>query len=229
MKGIEFPPNINLDDYSKLWEFLEQLPVLEDKLPEKCAPDIWNSATDNFIKGFHGIYFSGSLHFDENSMFSLKLDPMRWDRTHRLGRRFGMDRFLELDIPHLTGSYVPKSNQLRDVDREIIENWLIDPKTRAAAGHSLLGRLWKPFFQKPKERKEKKQGSTKLYNDEPDAANRLYFFAIDEFKTQPPIGIQKLLDSFRPTGLNGHQSFLKLFARTALGKIILSCKALLIY
>lgn len=221
---IDFPEPAVLDDYTILWRFLKSVPALEGKLfLERCSETIWELASGDFSHGFRGVVFSGSLRFNIDGsgkpLFHFRLLPMKLDLSHRLGRRFMDDRFLEIDMPALTGRDIPQS--LRKVGArgyDIVCNWLVGSR------HPLLGRFWKPFFAKtlppPKKRK---RDSDKSEVDEIAFSNRLYFFALDgveiglpKTETRAVMTIQELLDAIRPTEENETQPFLKLYARTSL-------------
>ncbi|TVY46044.1 RNA-dependent RNA polymerase [Lachnellula subtilissima] len=221
-------------DYELLWKALRGLPVLQGKeFPEKSEQVAWNVAQiKEFQKGPHGLVFSGSLRFNESSptgpFFRLQLNPMRLDLSHRLGRRLGPDRFLDLDTPHLSGRGVPKILQdLGEQGRELVINHLVD------GTHRLFGRTWKPFHCKPKDTKELKRDILKDFNEEASSAtaHRVFFFAVDgegfrivKHPLRDPsypdsharIDIPTLLNMVRPTRKNTHQSYLKLFSRTSL-------------
>lgn len=232
---IEIPDPSPFSDYDLLWKALRGLPALKDKeFPERSERQAWLAAQENYIKGPHGVLLSGSLKFNSGSsptdpFFKLRLHPMKLDLSHRLGRRFGQDRFLELDIPHLAGRHVPRLLQeLGDRGRDLVIEYLVD------GVHLLCGRNWKPFHCKPKE-KDRKRDILKDYNDDDASAAatayRLFFFAVDgngfrivksplqetsyagnHFK----LSISALLNLLRPTRKNTNESYLKLFSRTAL-------------
>ena len=227
---IGFPELSNMNDYDALWRFLKNLPALKGMpFPERCGREVWASALDDYRRGFRGVMLAGSLRFNNSAItgpfFRFQLDPMKLDLSHRLGRRYGNDRFLEIDIPHLTGRHIPRTlSDLGDRGREIIVEWLVDGK------HQFLGRLWKPFHTKAKDRirRDRKQDAA----EDPETAHRLYFFAVDgngfrdkmslfpdvrDAVVHSPISIKSLLNSIRPTRENTTEPFLKLFARTSLG------------
>ncbi|TVY45153.1 RNA-dependent RNA polymerase [Lachnellula occidentalis] len=222
-------------DYEFLWKALKDLPVLQGKeFPEKSEQVAWNAAQvkEEFQKGPHGLSFAGSLRFNESSptgpFFRLQLKPMRLDLSHRLGRRLGADRFLDLDMPNLSGRGVPKILQdLGDRGRELVIDHLVD------GTHRLFGRTWKPFHCKPKDTKELKRDILKDFNEEASSAtaHRVFFFAVDGEgfrivkrplrdpsypENHPRIDIPNLLNMVRPTRKNTDQSYLKLFSRTSL-------------
>jgi hypothetical protein len=207
-----------LDDYNILWRFLRGISALEGKpFPERCSEKLWNLASGNFTDGFRSVVLSGSLRFApgsaSNSFFQFRLAPMKLDLSHRLGRRFGHDRFLEIDIPDFTGRNLPKSFKAVGArGPEIIHNWLVSSR------HPLVGRYWQPFFLKSIERKERKR-EVKNEEEEVAAVQKIYCFAVggvgvgtdNHIET-----IEQLLNAIRPIEENRHQPFLKLFTRTSL-------------
>lgn len=228
MKDLKLPVSLIPDDYDALWEFLKDLPALKGRpFPERCSKQAWNAASGNFEAGFRAVVLAGSLKFTynpnpEDSLFNFQLQPMKLDMSHRLGRRFGNDRFMEIDVPHFTGRQIPKILQgLGEQGLVTLLDWLID------GTHSMLGRTWKPFHLKSERPKKKKKEESQIG----DHHNRVYFFAVtgegflivanplQDAQLSPPrymMSVQAMLDLVRPTRKNKEQSFLKFFARTDL-------------
>lgn len=230
LKEVEFSPSPFLTDYDTLWRFLKALPNLQGKpFPERCSLETWEAALGDFHHGTRAVYMNGSLRFnlvvEARPLFRLQLGALRLDSSHRAGRCFGHDRFLEIDMPSLTGDHVPRCLQLvRKRGSEVIIEWLVDQS------HRLLDRLWKPFHLKPKERKERKADTSQKPTADPEPVHRVFFFAVDgnDFieggmradasKPYVKLTIAMLLNCIRPTRKNVKQSFLKLFSRTSLGE-----------
>ncbi|PQE30188.1 hypothetical protein CJF32_00003667 [Rutstroemia sp. NJR-2017a WRK4] len=232
MDEFDFPYVDEWLDYDVLWGFLRRSPVFRDKkFPERCEQEAWNTAKNGYKLGFRGVVFAASLCLSPNnpvSLFSLKLQPLKLDYSHRLERRFGNDRFLELEVPNIEGRTQSHnaSKSEPNVWQSLID-WLVD------ADHQLLGRTWKAFFVKPKEDrkgdKKKRSSSLKSESDGSDASKafRVYLFATDgigiskassskKISGHVAMKVQGLLDCIRPTQENSHQPYTKLFARTAL-------------
>ena len=220
------------DDYETLWRFLRNHPLLAGKqFPEKCGQDVWSAAAKDFSSGFRGVKFSAKLVYSPTNtgpLFVFKLQPMVLEYSHRLGRKLGNDRFFEIEVPNIEGYKVPKFlKRLDGGGRTTIINWLVD------VSHKMLGRIWESFFVKDSETKKvkiKKQNKKKSPADEVDSSPtfRVYFFAVDGYgfrmrgsrateNLHVKITRAELLNTIRPTRKNGYQTFLKLFARTALG------------
>jgi hypothetical protein len=230
LEDFNAPVSDALKDYDTLWSKLKVLPGIENSdLPERCGKDVWAAALNGFQRGPYAVVLGGTFHFNNEAsqpLFRLHLEPMKLDLSYRLGRRFGNDRFFEICIPALTGKHLPKLlAELGDQGRQIVYDWLIDTP------HTLLGRSWKPFSLKPKERRPR---NAEVGNEVSgvDPAFRVYFFAVDghgfvddrELIQNPENGknakmtVAELLNRVRPTRKNLEQPYLKLFSRTTLGK-----------
>lgn len=118
------------------------------------------------------VVYAASLDFSSgHSSRSLQLtvQPMKLEQPHRLGRKYGSDRFLELLIPSPDSSNLPAS--LRD-DASFFKtliSWLGEQ-------HAFCGRFWRPFYTKS-------SGSRKPVKDivfgpppRPVFADRIFFF-----------------------------------------------------
>ncbi|EKD16851.1 uncharacterized protein L3040_001132 [Drepanopeziza brunnea f. sp. 'multigermtubi'] len=204
----------SLKDYETLWAHLRGLEVLRDKpFPERSSKEAWASALEKYESGFRAVVLAASLHFspdEDETFFKLKLSPLKLEKSYRLGRRFGHDRFLEICIPQLSGRNIPSAlAAMGERGPSIIIEWLVD------STHRFIGRSWKPFMVKDKERPKKQILMVKDV-ESVDAAFRVFFFAVDGCKDRPKISIPKLLECVRPSQGNEHESYLKLFNRTTL-------------
>lgn len=175
--------------------------------------------------------FGGCLHFksdEDDAFFRLKLDPLKLELSHRLGRRFGHDRFFEILMPQLSGRHIPSAlATLGSRGPPIIIKWLVETT------HRLIGWSWKPFMVKDKEGRKNKPIVTKDV-EVVDTAFRIFFFAVDGPKFvkkdrlithpdprvgRPKMSMPVLLDCVRPLNArNEGQPFLKFFNRTTLGR-----------
>jgi hypothetical protein len=227
MSDLIFPAELDCKDYNCLWQFLKAHPALRGKVfPTSCGKDVWAASLNGFLCRSRGVVLSGSLSFSTggSSLFQFRLEPMQLDRQHRLGRRLGNDRFLEIDMSQLKGRHIPSvMKKLGEECRAMVIEWLVD------SDHSIFGRIWKPFFVKPKKETQHQKPKGDL-PDDGGPGYLVYFFAVDgpgftDFSDHiPPLGakdfkfdIPRLLNLIRPTGENTTESFLKLFARTPLG------------
>jgi hypothetical protein len=233
LDGFILPDNPHWDNYDSLWRFLKGLPVLKNRpFPELSSKQAWAACEDQFRRGSRGVAMSGSLRYHDGStstgpLFRFQLEPLRLEQTYRLRRRFGNDRFLELDIPNLTGRRVPKVLQRCRSGKSIVIEWLFQDM------HPIFGRFWVPFCTRPKEGKERKIGTVEPQNElDKGTAHRIFFFAVhgvgfndnhgtpkesETVETRSAMSVEALLNWIRPTWENRHESYLKLFARTPLG------------
>jgi hypothetical protein len=212
LEGL-IPLPSNLEDQDTLHAFFKDFPPLKGlPLPERCPSEVWAAALNGYRRGSHAVVFAGSLQVTSGgSPLQLQLAPLKLDRSHRLGRRWGHDRFLEIIVP-----------QFASCHQKVIYDWLVD------SAHPLLGRNWMPFHTKPKDRVRKQGGSRE---NSKEAAVRMFFFATSgigfcnnteaihdpDYSGNPPImSIPVLLNRIRPTRKNGSKPALKLYARTDL-------------
>lgn len=149
MDSLHFQYEPILNDQTKLWDRLRRLGAFEGKVfPEKTRSEAWNAAiSDSFRSTDQVVVLTASLALSSaraGPLFKLTLQPLRLDLPHRLDRRFGSDRFLELIIPSPYTKDVKnlsKGNHSAIIDS--IHNWLVKDS------HVLLGRTWKSFCTKP--------------------------------------------------------------------------------
>lgn len=213
-----------IDDYRELWSSLGSLVKRHAKsLPERSSDSAWNRATRNY----DCVSLTGDLKFAEQAggtIFDFSLKPMKVEKSYRLARNFGGDRFCVLGMPGITNEYLPgylRGNHIAVY--ESITNRLGDTCL------NLLGRVWRAFYSKPEPSKKTRRGNQTSLNE---TKHRLYFFACDghDFKRDRPrgeidprkaqrfpISVDKFLDWFMPFERNRDQPCLKLFARLSLG------------
>lgn len=217
-------------DYSNLWDILKRMETMNGKsFPEKVGKEAWAAANNEFRQGHRGLTQRGSLRYNRSStgpLFKFFLGPLKLDLTHRLSRRFGCDRFLEIDMPNLSSNRIPKVMQdLGPSAKTIVIKWL-------GSMHQIMGRIWVPFSTKPRERRQRKDSRQQSHPDvDSEPIVRLYFFAIhgDDFRESdgtPKVSetmysrsswsVGNLLNWVRPTSENKDQPAHKLYARTTL-------------
>jgi hypothetical protein len=233
--GLQHPNWSKLLDYDCLWTFLKSLPELEGKIfPDRSSKNAWRASQGNFKHGaFEGVTLSATLRIRKaknGPLLRLSLQPLVTNLSHRLGRRFGNDRFLEISIPNL--SKIPLTNngdENKDTRQEIIR-WI----THTA--HQFLGREWKPFSIKDI-KKRKATIELKPFEEETGGNSQMFFFAIDgvDFKVgrglperdehpenHTKCSVQEMLNWLIPfeQSKNSNQPFLKLFSRITLGILV---------
>ncbi|KAL7626367.1 hypothetical protein AAE478_003139 [Parahypoxylon ruwenzoriense] len=214
-----------------LWTKLQALPSFQGKsFPEKSRPEAWAAAlNDNFCTADEVVVLTASLTANTSKTgppFNLRLNPLRLDLPHRLSRRFGSDRFLEVVVPSM-GSQALKNFGEHAI--ESIQRWLIND------AHVLLGRVWTSFFIKPSLPKKVSNENTLVPQTKIIHQERIYMFAEDGYDfhrleakeccspkgevvdKHTKMGRGSLIDWLLQIPNNQEQSVLKLFSRIALG------------
>jgi len=93
--------------YDKSWEnqnalrsVLYQRPEFRPHaFPEMSSDDAWAAALSSFHSRGRSVDLSAVLDFNmapSGPLFILSMLPLKLDDSHRLSRRFGSDRFLEI-------------------------------------------------------------------------------------------------------------------------------------
>lgn len=200
--------------------------------PEQPSSDAWAAALDSFHSRGQSVVLSATLDFNKarsGPLFILRMGPLKLDDSHRLSRRFGSDRFLEVLYPSPNSTNVPAALRGEDA-REAANKWL------ARGVHRLAGRHWAAFYTK--DAGYKKPTKDLLLGPDSTKAvfkDRTYFFAIDghDFRTPSPknslpskdqkvtartrLSVYMMLDWLLQLRKNTNQPYLKLFSRIALG------------
>ena len=212
-------------EYEELWSLLSKRWANTEKpMPEQSSSAAWKRTEGKF----EGVTLSGELSFSkksEDSVFDLRLRPLKLEQSYRLSRAFGGDRFFVLGIPGLDQKELPSHLQ-RDAEsfRAEVISWIANTE------HHFLGRSWRAFYVKPQQFGQRFRRAIAPG----EAKYRIFFFAVngedfpalnDAAKNAPgsqmfrqPMSIEALLDWFMPAKSNLNQPALKLFARLQLGK-----------
>ncbi|KAI0841638.1 RNA dependent RNA polymerase-domain-containing protein [Hypoxylon sp. FL0890] len=227
---FEYDPSWT-DDQNIMWTTLQAQPIFRGKsFPEKSRPEAWTAAlNDKFGTEGQVVILTASLTANTSKtgpLFILKLNPLKLDLPHRLSRRFGSDRFLELVIPSMGSQDV---RNFGESAIESIQRWLVYDC------HVLLGRVWTSFFLKPSLPKKITNENTLGPQTKTIHQERIYLFAEDgnDFNRLgtadhwspkgEPVGMHtkmrrdSLIDWLLQISNNQKQPLLKLFSRIALG------------
>lgn len=212
----------------RLYGILWQHPAFQGKAfparPDHMAWDASLASNPAVLPHDAQVVYAASVDFTSNKTkpFRLTLQPVKLDDPHRLARKFGPDRFMELLIPSPDSSNLPNFIAKDDNFFADLIRWL-------SGTHAFCGRLWKPFYTKS-------GGSRKPIRDiqfgpdpRPVFKDRIYFFAESH---ENPRSMAWRADSLQIMARhkmlhwafdfnqqkNRNQPVLKLFQRTALGK-----------
>lgn len=183
-------------------------------LPAASDPDTWAMANRGISDKHQHVVFTASLEFtgtQSDHPLRLRLHPLKLDKPHRLGRKYGADRFLELLVPSPDSSNLPGVIKDKPFYDELV-NWLTQEP------HAFCGRHYKPFYLKSGGQRKPLRHLQFGPEPKPVYTDRVYLFAEDGIDEQPstPVGsmISWALDL--KGGKNDSQPVLKLFQRLAL-------------
>lgn len=219
-------------NYDKLWAFLKGQPALRDKqLPHRSETAAWDAACKDFRHLSKMVVLSASLvlsNLRDGPLFSFQLQPLKLDMSHRLGRRFGHDRFFEMKLPTLVGSkFAKQMPEMEGTGSRLVISWLV------REAHEFLGRQWRPFYVKDGRVKRKNTSILEKMQSDPSLSHRMYFYAengidfIDENVIHPKdsspekrckMSVSDLITWLIHPEENKMQPYLKLFSRISLGK-----------
>ncbi|KAH7162123.1 RNA dependent RNA polymerase-domain-containing protein [Dactylonectria estremocensis] len=183
--NLEYKPGDDWHDQAKFRGKLALHRLFVGKgLPPPCDANSWTAGLATFSSADKIVTLSVELMCNTDAslpLFQLKLQPPRLELGHRLGRRFGGDRFLEVTLPSPNGKDVPSFvKQSADGPEQIIK-WLTDKP------HYFVGRSWAPFYTVDVKKKIK---DTQDPQDAKKTRNifqqRVHFFAVDGISFQLP-------------------------------------------
>ncbi|KAF4974034.1 hypothetical protein FZEAL_9027 [Fusarium zealandicum] len=143
-------------------------------LPPACDTAAWEAALGSFASQDKTVALLAEFVYgtdESDPLYRLKLHSPRLELGHRLGRRFGADRFMEIIMPSPTSRDAPDIIKQDEQGPGKIIKWLTD------SIHYFVGRSWVPFFTR---------GAKKTIKDSQPPhktitimQERVYFFATD--------------------------------------------------
>lgn len=187
-------------------------------LPPAADSDAWAMAADGPKDNKQHVVFTASLEFataKSNCPLRLRLQPLKLDKPHRLGRKYGADRFLELLVPSPDLSNLPSSLKDKPFYDDLLE-WL------ARRPHAFCGRCYRPFYLKPGGQRTPAKHLHFGPEPKPIYTDRIFFFAengVDIARCERPSTPIESMMSWAldlKGGSNDSQPVLKLFQRLAL-------------
>lgn len=164
------------------------------------------------------VVFTASLEFSStksDNPLRLRLQPLKIDKPHRLGRKYGADRFLELLVPSPDSSNLPWFIKDKPFYDELVD-WLTQEP------HAFCGRRYRPFYLKSGGQRKPIRHLQFGPEPKPIYTDRVYFFAengIDIARDeQPAMPVESMISWALDLkgGKNDSQPVLKLFQRLAL-------------
>lgn len=173
-------------------------------MPIKTSDNVWKSLLLPRRELQHSsLSFTGTISFGttaNGSLLKLKLNPISFEKSNRLKRKFGSDRLIVLGFPSLEAGDVPSRHKSNAVElRRAIIDWLTNTQ------HHLLGRQWRAFYVRGKSSSKASEKKTQAW--------AVYLFAIDE-----ATNLDSMLKWFFAFEDNSKEYVLKLFSRLQLGR-----------
>lgn len=186
------------------WSSLEEHPKVK-LVKYKDSDRLWSAAKRNY----EGFTFKGQINIrskQSGPIFQLDLHPILQDKSCRLQRKFGTDRFLYLNVPELSGKRWTGGNR-NDLKliRERWEEWL-------HTEHRFLNRKWRVFHFEPMKKPKTKGRAADVTH-----RSRIVLFATEGLGIDEKFTVGQMLNWFLPFAENLNQSFCKAFARYDLG------------
>ncbi|KAL5394363.1 hypothetical protein PMIN06_004228 [Paraphaeosphaeria minitans] len=189
-------------------KFLEQ--VCENlSLPRDALRDeqkYWSA----WKRDFEGYTFKARIDCNDlgykispSPVFKMSILPIQAERSCRLQRKFGSDRYLYVNVP----AFGVDSARYTQSDWKNIE---LQFRLWCNRDHSFLGRTWRVFHLEPR---MKKKG--RITDDL--SAQRIVLFATEGIGIEKPTITGSMIDWFFPFEKNMDQAYPKAFARLDLG------------
>ncbi|KAH8204622.1 hypothetical protein TruAng_001251 [Truncatella angustata] len=219
-----------------LWRILHNDPSLAGKtLPEKSSAAAWDAALANFYVNNQAVILVLALTpatGSSGAFFQVQLHALKIDNTHRLARRFGPDRFIEMIVPSIDRQNMSILKMFSEETINYIRRWVFTNV------HPMSGRFWKPFFVRSIREGPIKKAANKGDWVEPGPKQlmkyRFYLFAQDGNDFQAPSlpgfpvknepiashtksSVTSMIRWLLEPSENADQPSLKLFSRISLG------------
>ncbi|RFN44855.1 hypothetical protein FIE12Z_10956 [Fusarium flagelliforme] len=143
-------------------------------LPAPCDRAVWSAAFGSFTSYDKTVVLAAEFvvnNEDSGPLYKLKLQPPRLELGHRLARRFGADRFMEIIMPSPTSRDAPEAIKKDEQGADKVIRWLNDNL------HYFLGRFWAPFYNR--EAKKSIKDPKPPHKPLTIMQERVYFFATD--------------------------------------------------
>ncbi|KAH6682263.1 RNA-dependent RNA polymerase [Plectosphaerella plurivora] len=146
-------------DQTTLRKALRRHPSFIEKIfPEKSGEDAWKASLSTFQEADgKAISLAVNLSWSAEKtgpLFDVSLQPLKLDQSHRLGRRFGADRFLDLNMPSpMDQKNKPVAINKTEGASDVIIRWVSNGE------HFFVGRKWAAFYTRTWQKKEKKRHS----------------------------------------------------------------------
>ncbi|KAL6354080.1 hypothetical protein LRP88_12413 [Fusarium phalaenopsidis] len=180
---IDYKPNDTWHDQSKFRGqiLLSHRLFVGQGLPPACERAAWDAALGTFAAQDKTVALLAELAYnteDSGPLYRLKLQTPRLELGHRLARRFGADRFMEILMPSPTSRDAPDVIKQDEGGPNKVIRWLTD------SSHYFVGRSWVPFFIR--DAKKTVKDPKPPHKNMTIMQERVYFFATDGINFRLP-------------------------------------------
>ncbi|KAF5965753.1 RNA-dependent RNA polymerase 2 [Fusarium coicis] len=180
---LEYQPNDSWHDQTKFrGQLLRHRLFVGQGLPPACDRAAWDAAFGSFASHDKAVVLAAEFVCnteDTGQLYRLKLQPPRLELGHRLARRFGADRFLEVIMPSPTSRDAPDVIKQDPQGANKIIKWLTE------SFHYFLGRSWAAFYTR--EAKKSIKDPRPPHKSLTIMQERVYFFATDGINFRIPM------------------------------------------
>ncbi len=237
LKPIDLERKIRLSDTKaefsgeRLWDTVKQSAIQKDSrsLPSKSDLSMWTTSKNKYWDEQTNkvAYFTAVLEWNDNpsqGLFQLKLNPIQFEQSCRLHRKFGADRFIVVTTPLFSK---PPAN-LKSLDKDSVPLHRKITDFLASNSHFIAGRYWRTCFveEEKKKRRLKKSAPKRIkivlfaetgYDIIQPPLSNLGVFSLRADTQHQEIMLEQLMQWHIPFEANRTSTDLKLFSRWSLG------------
>ncbi|ENH69849.1 Putative RNA-dependent RNA polymerase 2 [Fusarium oxysporum f. sp. cubense race 1] len=180
---LEYQPNDSWHDQTNFrGQLFRHRLFVGQGLPAACDRAVWDAAFGSFASQDKVVVLAAEFVCnaeDTGQLYRLKLQPPRLELGHRLARRFGADRFLEVIMPSPTSRDAPDVIKQDPQGANKVIKWLTE------SFHYFVGRSWAAFYTR--EANKSIKDPRPPHKSLTIMQERVYFFATDGINFRVPM------------------------------------------
>ncbi|EXK40988.1 hypothetical protein FOMG_04545 [Fusarium oxysporum f. sp. melonis 26406] len=180
---LEYQPNDSWHDQTNFrGQLFRHRLFVGQGLPAACDRAVWDAAFGSFASQDKVVVLAAEFVCnaeDTGQLYQLKLQPPRLELGHRLARRFGADRFLEVIMLSPTSRDAPDVIKQDPQGANKVIKWLTE------SFHYFVGRSWAAFYTR--EANKSIKDPRPPHKSLTIMQERVYFFATDGINFRVPM------------------------------------------